>query len=275
MWLIQLTFVLFVVYLGIVAIAYSLQTRLLFPAGLASAGETRPPVTAVRLELMTPDNTLLQGVCIPAEYSSEVMLPWIIGFGGNAWNANTVATYLNMLFPDHEVVAFHYRGYEPSGGLPSADGLLADAVLTFDHVRENLGASQVVAVGFSIGSGVAAHLASERPLAGLILVSPFDSLQKLASEHYPWLQVKWLLRHKMETAKALRSASAPTAIIAAENDQIVPPGRTDGARLAVHDLIMDKTIAGAGHNDLYDRPEFRSALVAALEPIELRMMNDR
>lgn len=275
MWLIKLTFVPIIVYLGIVGLAYVLQTRLLFPAGLASAGDTHLPASAVRLELTTPDNTLLQGVWIPAGHASEVMLPWIIGFGGNAWNANTVATYLHMLFPDHEVVAFHYRGYEPSSGQPSADGLLADAIVTFDHVREKLGASKVVAVGFSIGSGVAAHLASERPLAGLVLVSPFDSLEKLASGHYPWLPVRWLLRHNMETATALRSVSAPTAIIVAENDEIVPPSRTDGARLAVRDLILDKTITGARHNDLYDRREFRSALAVALERIELRIMNDR
>jgi hypothetical protein len=80
----------------------------------------------------------------------------------------------------------------------------------------------VIAVGFSIGCGIAAHLAAERTLAGLVLVTPFDSLAALARDHYPWAPVKLLLRHRIETAELLRRANAPTAVITAERDTIVP-----------------------------------------------------
>jgi hypothetical protein len=188
----------------------------------------------------------------------------VLGFGGNAWNAGDLGAYLHGLYPQAEVIAFHYRGYEPSSGRPSAAALLSDAPLIYDYVAKSSGDRPIVAVGISIGSGVAAHLAKQRPLAGLILVSPFDSLEALGREHYPWLPVHWLLRHHMEVADDLRGLSVATAVITAERDEIIPARRTDAVRRVIGNLVLDQTIAGAGHNDLYHRPDFRAVMVEAL-----------
>ena len=162
------------------------------------------------------------------------------------------------------MIVFHYRGYGPSTGRPSAANLLSDSLLVHDYLQEVLGSGEFVGIGFSIGSGVAAHLASQRPLAGLIMVSPFDSLKALAAHHYPWLPVSLLLRHNMEPEIELQDVDVPTAVIAAELDSVVPPRRTESLRQAIVNLVLDHTIAGANHNDLYDRPEFRSAMIEAL-----------
>jgi len=58
----------------------------------------------------------------------------------------------------------------------------------------------VAAVGFSIGSGVAAHLAGARMLDRVILATPFDSLTKVAANSLPFLPVPWLFRHEMNAA---------------------------------------------------------------------------
>jgi pimeloyl-ACP methyl ester carboxylesterase len=191
-----------------------------------------------------------------------------MGLAGNAWNAEDMAVYLQQLFPAREVVAFHYRGYRPSTGRPSAAALLEDAPRVFDcAVRDPVG-KNVVAVGFSIGSGVAAHLARERSLAGLILVTPFDSLERLAREHYRWLPVRLLLRHRMSPVEALRHVAAPVALIAGERDTLIPPQRTAPLRQAARTLVLDRTIAGAGHNDIYAHPDFTRAMHQAMERIE-------
>ena len=49
----------------------------------------------------------------------------------------------------------------------------------------------------------------------------------------------------------------PVAIIAAERDEIVPAERTDALRERVRNLVFDRTIAGAGHNDIYARSDFQ------------------
>src|SRR5207302_966928 len=118
--------------------------------------------------LTTPDGQKLAGIHIPADSSAKSRTTLILGFGGNAWNGQDVAEYLHELFPEDEVVAFHYRGYPPSTGSPSAKALIADAPLVYDLAVERLKPARVVAVGFSIGSGVAAELAARRKLDGLI-----------------------------------------------------------------------------------------------------------
>ncbi|MCR9195389.1 MAG: alpha/beta hydrolase, partial [Hyphomonas sp.] len=251
MWLFKLIVILAAAYVVIVAVMYAAQTQMLFPTGMASAGQPFLPASAARLEFETSDGDRLHGVHIgPAETASEGRSV-VLGFGGNAWNADDLAAYLHGLFPDDDVVAFHYRGYRPSTGRPSAAALLPDAPVVYDQVIAALDTERVVAVGFSIGSGVAAHLASRRPLAGLILVSPFDSLEALVREHYPWVPVRWLLRHHMSPLEDLQGLPTPTALIAAERDTIIPPRRTEAVQRVIPALVLDQTITDANHNDLY------------------------
>jgi pimeloyl-ACP methyl ester carboxylesterase len=263
-----------VAYAVVLAVLFVLQTWLIFPTYMAAGQAASLPAAAVELEIATPDGERLRGLHLPAarkaagvpEQAGERLV--ILGFGGNAWNAASLAGYLHALFPAAEVVAFHYRGYAPSSGSPGAAEILADAPLIYDHLRQRLGAARVVAVGFSLGASVAAELASERPLAGLILVTPFDSLEATARDHYPWVPVGWLLRHHMSTVEPLRAVTLPTAIITAGQDTIVPPARAVAVRQAIATPVLDRTIAGAGHNDLYAREDFRAALREALARIE-------
>ncbi|MGZ8284721.1 MAG: alpha/beta hydrolase [Allosphingosinicella sp.] len=247
-------------YAAIVLLAFAFQARLLFPAGAVGGAGPLPP-GAERLTIDTADGNRLHGVHIrPAATRFGTL---ILGFGGNGWNAETAAAYLHGLFPGADVVAFHYRGYRPSTGSPGARALIEDAPLVYD-LAVGLRPARTVAVGLSVGSGVAASLAPRRPLDGLILVTPFDSLRKVAGSQYPWLPVRWLFRHEMTSAEWLRGSAVPTAIIAGDRDTLIPTSRTDGLRRASGRLVYDRTIAGAGHNDIYDRPEFRAAMREAL-----------
>ncbi|MGQ0558235.1 MAG: alpha/beta hydrolase [Sphingosinicella sp.] len=244
-------------YLAIAALMYFTQTAMLFPASQVAA--MPPPPGSEPLELVTPSGERLVGLLVPpVGRNGEPLL--ILGFAGNAWNAVAAAEYLHDLFPSAHVAAFHYRGYAPSGGVPGAEAFQQDALLIHDFVRTRLQPARTVAIGFSVGSGVAAYLAAHRPVTGLILVTPFDSLAEVAADHYPWLPVRWLLRHRLEPADDLLGLDLPVAILAGERDSLVRPARTAGLRLALPNLVFDRTIAGASHNDIYDHPEFRHGL---------------
>jgi pimeloyl-ACP methyl ester carboxylesterase len=251
-------------YLALLLLIFAFQARLLFPAGAVGAAGPLPPGTE-RLSLATADGNRLHGVRIGPSASPSGTL--ILGFGGNGWNAETAAAYLHGLFPEAQVVAFHYRGYPPSTGSPAARALIEDSPLVYDLAVAEARPARTVAVGLSVGSGVAASLAAKRPLNGLILVTPFDSLGKVAAGHYKWLPVRWLFRHEMKPAEALRGSAVPTAIIAAERDALIVAARTDGLRRATGRLVYDRTIPGAGHNDIYDRPGFRAAMREALSEV--------
>ena len=244
---------------------FEFQTSLIFPVdAVPRAGPL--PRGAERLSLKTPDGNTLAGIHIPPdEPAKERTL--IVGFGGNAWNAQDVAEYLHELFPDEDVVTFHYRGYSPSTGSPSAEALIADAPLVYDLATAKLKPQGIVAVGFSIGSGLAAQLAAKRRVDGLILVTPFDSLRAVAQSMYPWLPIGPLFQHQIDAAGALHGNRVPVAIVAGERDEIVPSERTDALRRQVPNLVFDRTIGRAGHNDIYARSDFQEAMREGLAQI--------
>jgi len=239
--------------------------EIIFPRHAVPRAGPFPP-GAEELELTVQDGHKLAGIHIPADEPAKDRT-LILGFGGNAWNGQDVAEYLHELFPDYDVVAFHYRGYKPSGGSPSAEALIADAPLIHDLAVERLQPKRTVAIGFSIGSGIAAHLAATRDLDGLILVTPFDSLKAVAQSMYPWLPIGPFFGHEIDTAEAIEKTQVPVAMIVAERDEIVPAERADALRRRVPNLAFDRTIPRSGHNDIYARSDFQDAMREALATV--------
>ena len=246
---------------------FEFQSHLIFPTHAVPKAGPLPP-DAERLALKSANGQQLAGIHIPGD-DPKRKGTLILGFGGNAWNAQDVAEYLHELFPDEEVVAFHYRGYAPSRGSPSADALIADAPLVYDFAVKRMKPKRVVAIGFSIGSGIAARLAATRKLDGLILVTPFDSLKAVAQSMYPWLPIGPIFEHEIEAASALEKLDVPVAIIAAERDEIVPAKRTEALREQVPNLVFDRTITRAGHNDIYARSDFHDAIREAFDRLKV------
>lgn len=242
------------------------QDDIIFPIDAVANPGPLPP-GAKKFTVKTPDGEALHGVHIPPAEPPGGPQTLILGFGGNAWNGQDVATYLHEVYPDSDVIAFHYRGYRPSTGKPSTDALLADAALVYDAAVARVQPDKTVAVGFSIGSGVAASLANRKPVSGIILVTPFDSLKAVASSLYPWLPIGILFRHEIDTIAALGDSKVPVAIVAAGDDEIIPSSRTDALRPEVLNLVFDRTIAGATHNDIYARSEFHDAMEEALNSV--------
>jgi uncharacterized protein len=244
---------------------FDFQTQLIFPTHAVARAGPFPP-GAEELSVRTPDGTRLAGTHIPPDEPPKSRT-LILGFGGNAWNGQDVAEYLHELFPDADVVVFHYRGYKPSTGAPSAEALISDAPLVYDLAVDKVRPQRTIAVGFSIGSGIAARLAAKRKLNGVILVTPFDSLKAVAQSMYPWLPIGALFGHEIDAAGALQDTKVPVAIVAAERDEIVPSDRTAALRQRVPNLVFDRTIRRAGHNDIYARSDFHDAMHEALAAV--------
>ncbi len=264
--LLKLAVAAFLLFAAFLLVMFEFQAQAIFPThAVAPPGPL--PRGAERVKIPASEGNQLHGVHIPPAGAPSRNRTLILGFAGNAWNSEDAASYLHDLYPSADIVAFHYRGYRPSTGSPSSAALLEDAPRVYDFAVSKVRPKRTIAVGFSIGTGVAPHLAGERPLDGLILVTPFDSLKAVASGHYPFLPVGALFRHEMDAGAALKGSKVPTAIVAAEHDTIIPPTRTDGLRRSVGNLVFDRTIARASHNDIYERAEFRDAMHDALEAI--------
>lgn len=179
----------------------------------------------------------------------------LVYFGGNAEDVSYSLPGLASAFPDHAIYLLHYRGYGGSAGKPSEAALVADALALFDKVHR--AHPDIVVVGRSLGSGVAVQLASERAVSRLVLVTPYDSIADLAAGQFPYLPVHWLLQDKFESWKYAQKVVAPTLLIAAEHDEVIP--RASSAQLYSRfrsGVASFKVVPGTGHNTISDSPEY-------------------
>jgi uncharacterized protein len=233
--------------LGVPAAAWFAQERLIFFPQPVVAGADLPE-QAKPLEIVAADGTRLRGWM---RSSSATPAPVVLYFGGNAEEVS--GTLADPRWPrEWTIVAVNYRGYGTSEGAPGEPALVADARVIFDAVaaRPEVDARRIVAFGRSLGTGVAVKLAGARPLAGVILVSPFDSLTALGRTHYPWLPVSWLLRHRFESDADARRIQAPLLAIVADGDSIVPRERSRALYDAWAGPKSWLVVAGTDHNTL-------------------------
>jgi pimeloyl-ACP methyl ester carboxylesterase len=145
----------------------------------------------------------------------------VLYFGGNAEAVVRNAPVFSRLFNDHTLYLMNYRGYGGSEGRPTEYALYDDALKLFDQVaplHEHLSV-----IGRSLGSGIATYLAAERDFRKLILVTPFDSLERLASSHYPVYPMSLMLRETYNSLGRVPHIREQTLILVAADDRIVMP----------------------------------------------------
>jgi uncharacterized protein len=178
-----------------------------------------------------------------------------IYFGGNAEDVSRSLPALAAAFPERSVYALNYRGYCGSTGKPSEAALIADALALFDRVHADH--PRIIVIGRSLGSGVAVHVASERPAERLVLVTPYDSLLNIAASQFPAFPVRWLMVDKFESWRYASKIIVPTQIIAAQHDEVIPRASTQS--LFEHfpkQLATQTVIRGVGHNSISESPDY-------------------
>ena len=187
----------------------------------------------------------------------------IIYFGGNAEDVSLNLGSFEKSFPDYALYLLHYRGYGGSSGAPSEDAIQRDALTLFDKVQAEH--PHIAVIGRSLGTGVATRLSSERSVSRLVLVTPYDNFQEIAAEHFPYVPVRWLLRDKYDSGKYASKITIPTAIVAAENDEVIPGASTRKLFERFGKGIASmKVIPATGHNTISSSSEYLEAIRAAL-----------
>ena len=184
----------------------------------------------------------------------------VLYFGGNAESVEHNRDDFRAWFPDRSVYLLAYRGYGASEGVPRESDLQADALAFFDHVQALHPDEPVAVIGRSLGSGVASHVAAHRPVDRLVLITPFDSMAAVGQAHFRWLPVRWLLRDRFESAKALRGFKGPVLVVRGARDEVIPARNTDRLVAALPRPPQVLDVADAGHNDLSLAPEYGRAL---------------
>jgi hypothetical protein len=252
------------------AAAMPLVDRLIFhPQPLAgSVSSARDGVEEI--SLVAPDGIRLHGWFVRAQGRSGPA-PVIVYFGGNAEEVSWM-TRMSRQLPGWSLLLVNYRGYGRSEGEPAEPALFADAVVLHAYVagRADVDPAAIVAMGRSLGSAVAVHLAAVRPLAGVVLVTPFDSVTDVAKVLFPLLPVEWLVGRRFDSLARAPAIRAPLLTLAAGRDSVVPPAHA--ARL--HDAWGGpktwRMRADADHNTISDDPAFWEEIRAFLASLHAR-----
>ena len=151
----------------------------------------------------------------------------ILYFGGNSEAVVLNGAKYEQQFSDYSVYLVNYRGYGGSSGIPDEETLYADALYIYDKLLSSY--NGIVVIGRSLGSGVACYLASERNVEKLVLVTPYDSIQRIAQKRFPLYPMSLLLKDRFNSSSRADRINAEVLILAAEDDQVV--GRVHTERL--------------------------------------------
>ena len=251
---------------------YTLQSGLIFPRRAAARAFYPLPDGNERVTLKTPDGDTLHGNLVRAPGKSRGLL---FGFTGNAWNADDCTAFMAHRFKDVDIVVFHYRGYAPSEGTPSERALFEDALFVHDRMTEELRPARVFTMGFSLGSGVAAYLARHRPIAGQVLVTPFDSIEAIAANRYFFVPVRWLLKHPFRSIEHIDDLDVPTAVVLASDDRVVPRTRTEALIAKLRRPVSIETVPESTHGGIYDKGAIGDVLRRALDRVEAAAIEGR
>jgi pimeloyl-ACP methyl ester carboxylesterase len=191
--------------------------------------------------------------------------PVLVYFGGNAEDVSGMFIELAGL-RQYAVATLNYRGYGTSEGRPSEKSMFKDALVLYDDLVNNrqYSADQIILIGRSLGTGVAVYLASQRKVRSLVLISPYDSMTSLASHHYPYAPVKWLLKHRYDSISLAAGINEPLLAITGSSDRIVPPDHARRLTEAWAGQANLVEIARADHNDVTFYPEYLQSLKAFL-----------
>ena len=142
---------------------------------------------------------------------------------GNAGNiTHRLAWYEAWLSLGVNVFAFDYRGFGRSEGHPSEEGTYRDAQAAAQWLKaRGFAPQQIIALGKSLGGGVASELALREPLGALILQNTFTSIPDLGAEIFPFLPVRWLHRIKYDTMSKLPRIHVPVLIAHSREDDLI------------------------------------------------------
>jgi fermentation-respiration switch protein FrsA (DUF1100 family) len=234
-------------YAAVVALLYLSQRSLLYfpdPRRLdpADAGLRQGEIAT----LQSADGVRVSAWHVPPRDG----MPVVIYFQGNGGGLDLRAERFRKLTADGTgLLALNYRGYGGSEGKPSEAGLILDARAAYDFAVQRYGVSRIVLWGESLGTGVAVALAAEKPVARVILESPYSSIADVAATIYWFVPVRLLLKDSFRSDQRIAKVTVPVLVVHGERDGIVPI--RFGERL--YQLIAGPKrfirLPQAGHND--------------------------
>lgn len=240
-----------VVWAGSIALLWAAEEHLVFMTG-QSRSYTQPLDLSIFKQRILTHSSARRLSAVMLTHDEDDDRYWILFClpAGASTQVDGIQSQLKQLWSfGYDVFAFDYRGFGDSSGTPTEEGLYEDAAAAYAYLSrtQRVPPSRIILAGRSLGSAVAVELATRVDSAGLLLFSPIDSVPSVAQRLYPWAPVRWLARHRFDSASKARTIDVPVVMFYGWPDSYVR--RTD-ARDLFADFRGPKLLieTGGGHH---------------------------
>lgn len=246
-------------FLGICLLAYALivfvfylfQARFLFSPVYYRNEEK---ISAIEkslsfLSLPAEDEALLEGVLYQPEDASGKI---ILYFGGVQQDSVALVEKFASHYPCMPFVSYNYRGYGRSEGKPNQSRLFEDAIQIYDDliVRYDYKPEDIILMGYSLGTGVASFLASQRKVREILLMAPYDSVYEVMKKRYPFSGIQWVLKQKFPSVDFVPHIDVPIHIYAATDDRVVNIKHAKMLKTQIKNLAGFYEYSNIGHDEI-------------------------
>ena len=169
------------------------------------------------------DGVRLNGWFFAADPASPRARLVLLHLHGNAGNISTrIDFYRAWLETGVSVFTFDYRGFGRSEGRPGEEGTYHDAQAAYRWLRQKgFAPEEIIALGKSLGGGIASELALREVLGGMILQNTYTSIPDVAAELFPWLPVRWMSTIKYDTFAKLPRITVPLLVMHSQSDKLI------------------------------------------------------
>jgi pimeloyl-ACP methyl ester carboxylesterase len=255
---IKVSITLIVLYILLCGLVYFIQEKLIFfPEKLDKDFKFNFGQEYQEINFKTPDNLQLNAVLFPAPHSKGLVF-YLHGNAGsiNSWGG-VAKTYTDL---NYDVMIMDYRGFGKSDGkINSQAQLFQDVQIAYNEMKSIYDERKIIVLGYSLGSGIAAKIASTNQPKLLILQTPYYSVTDMMRHTYPILPT-FILKYKLETNKFLKGCKIPIVLFHGDQDEVIYYNSSVKLKSIIKKTDRLITLHGQGHNGITDNQDYRFAL---------------
>jgi alpha-beta hydrolase superfamily lysophospholipase len=209
------------------------------------------------LHFKTKDNILINGLLFKAKHSKGLIF-YLHGNAGSLASWGGVAsTYTHL---GYDVLMLDYRGFGKSEGrIQNLNQLFDDIQRAYREMTQKYAENQIIVLGYSMGSGLAAKIASANHPKMLILQTPYYNFKDLTKRVMPYIPT-FILKYPIMTNEYIQLCKMPIVIFHGKEDEVIYYGSS--LKLKTHLKPTDSliTLENQGHNNISEHPVYKSEL---------------
>lgn len=252
-----------IIYVIIVSYVYFNQVGMIFQSvALPKEHQFDFESKFEELNVKSFDGVNLNGLLFKAE-NSKGLIFYLHGNAGTLDGWGKIAkTYTNL---GYDIFILDYRSFGKSEGeIENEEQLNKDIAAVYKKLRERYSENKIVIAGYSIGSGMAAILASENKPKALLLQSPYFSFTELSGSKVRFFP-DFMKKFHFETYQYLPKVKGPIYIFHGLDDQLIPSENSVRLSKLLGAKAHFYALKGQGHIGMNENEAFQQQLKTILE----------